>query len=305
MKLTFLSVISFLALALFGCSPSKPVQYLPHRVEQIPLKLKAALPIESSVGDLELSGLALYQNTLYSVSDDHGDMIFKLTIEPDKVIAEPFLRFEKPALRPDFEGIVCDSAGNFYIISESECRIFFVSHDGKTTKWLTPSFEEQAKAAGLLQKFNAYPEGLALRTPTHFYVAAEHSPRGLIELQTEPFQTTFYVCDYTAIPLREKRVPDFADLYYENHRLFALARNAEAVVELSIERDSVFEKTCWSFQQAVSHDSLQYGSMRFGLAEGLTMDSSSIYIVYDTNGETRNRSAGDKRPMFFIFERPQ
>lgn len=305
MKLFALFVISSFALFLFGCSPSKPVQYLPNRVEQTPLKLKAALPVESSVGDLELSGLALYQNALYSVCDDHGDLIFKLTIEPDKVIAEPFLRFEKPSLRPDFEGIVCDSVGNFYIISESECRIFFVSHDGKIAKWLTPSFEEQAKAAGLLQKFNAYPEGLALLTPTHFYVGAEHSPRGLIDLQLDPLAMKFYVCDYTALPLREKRVPDFSDLYYEDGRLFGLARNAEAVVELSIERDSVFEKTCWSFQQAVSHDSLKYGEMRFGLAEGLAMDSAYVYVVYDTNGETRNFSRGDKRPMFFIFERPR
>ncbi|RFM24949.1 MAG: hypothetical protein D0433_03345 [Candidatus Thermochlorobacter aerophilum] len=297
---------SFLVLLFFSCSPQKPVRYLSRSVPTLPLTLKAVLPIESTAGDLELSGLALHQNTLYGVCDDHGDMIFKLTLYSDKVLAEPFLRFDPPSLRPDFEGLACDSAGNFYIISESECRIFFVSHDGKVTKWLMPSLEEQGKAAGLFQRFNAYPEGLALISPTHFFIAAEHSPRGLIDLKLDPPpHTRFYVCDYTAIPLRGKRVPDFADLYYESGRLFALARNAEAVVELSIEQDSVFEKTCWSYQQAVAHDSLRYGEMRFGLAEGLTMDSTSIYIVYDTNGEVRNLSSGDRRPLLFIFDRPR
>ncbi|MDW8467354.1 MAG: hypothetical protein RML35_14670 [Chloroherpetonaceae bacterium] len=44
--------------------------------------------------------------------------------------------------------------------------------------------------------------------------------------------------------------------------------------------------------------------MRFGLAEGLTMSQTNIYVVYDTNGDHRKLSKDDRRPLLFIFERP-
>lgn len=294
---------------LLACEQTHKVQYIARNVPTVALKLKAALPIESTVPDLELSGLALYADTLYAICDDHGDMIFRLTLYDNRAVAEPFLRFEKPSLRPDFEGLACDTAGNFYIVSESECRIFFVSHDGRLAKWITPSFEAEGKAAGVFQKFNAYPEGLALVSPTEFWVAAERSPRGLIHLMCDSLHSDslhlkIYLCDYTAMPLSPPRVPDFAGLHYENGRLFALARNHDAIVELAIEADSILEAQCWSYREVAARDSLQYRDMRFGLAEGLVMDRQHIYVVYDTNGDVRQSTERDRRPLLFIFERP-
>ncbi|MCS7012397.1 MAG: SdiA-regulated domain-containing protein [Chloroherpetonaceae bacterium] len=303
-------IVFVLWLILAACETPPKVQYVQREVPTTHLKLKAVLPIESAVPNLELSGLALYRDTLYAICDDHGDMIFRLRVGEDKVVAEPFVRFPAPSLRPDFEGLDCDSCGNFYIVSESECRIFFVSHDGAVAKWLMPSFEEAGKAAGLFQKFNAYPEGLALISPNEFFVAAERSPRGLIRLVRDSLRPEewdvkkIYVCDYTAMQLAPPRVPDFAGLHYEQGRLFALARNHDAIVELSLSQDSVFEAQCWSYREIAARDSLQYSDMRFGLAEGLTMSQTNIYVVYDTNGDHRKLSKDDRRPLLFIFERP-
>ncbi|MDA3896793.1 MAG: hypothetical protein PF482_11685, partial [Desulfobacteraceae bacterium] len=91
------------------------------------------------------SGLTIINGCLYTVSDKHDNVIYSLELTDDIAKAIPVVGIPLPLFSfissYDFEGITHDKSGNFYLASETQCRILRVSPDGKNGNWMTPDLK--------------------------------------------------------------------------------------------------------------------------------------------------------------------
>ena len=281
----------------------------PSEDEVTPLKLIKALPVEGPENN-QPSGLTIFNDTLFAVSDKHDDTIFRVELRDDRAVFRPYLRFELsepvPAKRLDFEGIACDEEGDFYLVSETAFRILRISADGEEISWVTPSLRSYGEKEGLFQTRGAYLEGIALLGRDTFLVCAERQPRGLIEvdMNVEPYAVRAFNTDETRLKLPAGRSPDFTGLFRENRDLYVIQRNADAICKLVYGGEVVEEKDIWSYTHIVNREDLRYSNMRFGKAEGLCMDEERIYLILDNNGDHRASNPEDRRPLLLIMERP-
>lgn len=271
------------------------------------LELERALPIEG-LESAEPSGLALRNGELFTVSDNHDHFIYKIRIESERAVFEPAIPITVPAgARADFEGLVVDDAGDFYLASEAQFRILHVPADGRRCKWITPNLKRAGEAASLFTFRGGYIEGVARIDATRFIVCAERQPRGLlyIDTATSPQTVEVFVLNAPTIQPRGLRIPDFTDLCAFDGMVYALERNAEIISTVVRDKKRIDVKPWRSFREALDRPEYRYKDRRFGMAEGLALDESRVYVVVDNNGNARESDALDVRPVLFIFRRPQ
>lgn len=275
-----------------------------------PLKAVKVLPVEGLENN-QPSGLTIFDNTLFVVSDKHDDTIFRIQLMEDKAVLVPHVQFKlsEPVTEEvlDFEGITCDEEGNFYIVSETAFRILKVSADGEKTSWLTPSLRSDGEKVGLFQTRGAYLEGITLVDKGQFVVCAERQPSGIIEVDTNttPVKVRAFKYDTTKAKLPKDRHPDFTGLFWENGILYALERNAYVICKLIKSSHGFEEGDFWSYESIETSEEFQYESMKFGRAEGLCMDKNHVYVILDNNGNARRLDPSDHRPLLLIMERPR
>lgn len=288
-----------------------------------PLLLQRCLPLEGPE-NAQPSGLALRNDTLFSISDKHDTVIFRIELRDTVAALIPAIIFRVPGADEnswfDYEGITCDPAGNFYLVSESQFRILRVSGDGRTAEWITPELKSYGVEKGLFQVFNAYFEGIAWLAPNRFILAAERQPRGFVEVELwrkssderpvgenppgeNPLRVNARQFNEVKFPFAEGRSPDFADLCRYRNDLYVLERNAFVVTRLIEENGEYRQGEGWSYGHVETDPQWRYNDTRFGLAEGLCMDDRFIYIVLDNNGDFRRNNPRDRRPLLFILER--
>lgn len=273
------------------------------------LRAVKVLPVEGTENN-QPSGLTIFNNTLFAVSDKHDDIIFRIQLMKDKAVLVPHVQFKlsEPVAEKvlDFEGITCDEEGNFYLISESVFRILRVSSDGEEVSWVTPRLQSYGEKVGLFQTQGAYLEGITLVGKNQFVVCAERQPRGIIEINTDtkPVKVMAFKYNTTKAKLPKDRHPDFTGLFWENGTLYTLERNAYVLCKLIKSSHGFEEKDFWSYENIVTSEEFQYENMRFGRAEGLCMDTKHVYVILDNNGDTRRSAPSDHRPLLLIMERP-
>lgn len=281
-----------------------------------------------------LSGLAQCGKELWAVSDRDDDQIYRLDtranvwqaqsvgidfpVVPDSGLplglrsrawAASFVRGGDL----DFEGITCDSAGNRYVVSESHAAVLQIPPTGPAS-WLkiSPLMVREARASGLLLRFNALFEGLAINPEgDQLWLAAERDSRGLLLIKRKQ---TVWDCDGGCVLLSEAgkemqpaQFPnakaasrDFADLSLFNGKLFTLERNAYEICR----RDAVTAKVerCWSFSEETLQENRRY-PQPYGLAEALVVDADGAWIGFDNN--TGVRADGEARPVVWHFAAPE
>ncbi|RON58535.1 esterase-like activity of phytase family protein [Pseudomonas frederiksbergensis] len=281
-----------------------------------------------------LSGLAECGMELWTVSDREDDQIYRLDMTANIWQAET-VRIDVPPVPDsglpwglssrtwaaslvrggdlDFEGITCDSAGNRYIVSEAHAAVLQVTPQG-TASWLkiSPLLVREARASGMLLKFNALFEGLAINPAGDtLWLAAERESRGLLLIKRKQ---TVWDCDGRCVLLSEagkemqpaqfpnaKAVSrDFADLSLFNGKLFTLERNAFEICR----RDAVTAKVerCWSFADEALQPNRRY-PQAYGLAEALVVDADGAWIGIDNNFGAR--ADGEVRPIVWRFAAPE
>ncbi len=295
-------LVLFLLPVLF-CNQSEPVAKIPS------LKLINAYPVEGPP-NIQPSGLTIWRDTLFTVSDKHDDTIFKIIVKADKAILVPHIIFSPPEnnlfKKLDFEGITCDKQGNFYIASEMAIRILKVSAAKDTVKWITPDLRPFGMAAGLFQRRNAYIEGITYTELGKFILCAEREPRGIIEVNTlaDPISVFAYQMDQTKFQKKENVGADFTGLDYDYHELYALGRNSFTICTLKFDGTTYREIKGWSFRSTEVSDNFKYKNMKYGRAEGLAVDSNYFYVILDNNNDPKFNNPDDRRPLLFIFERP-
>lgn len=295
------------------------------------LNLLAEQPVDGmSRGNL--SGLAWCGGALWAVSDRDDDRLYRLASGASvwQAQAEVFnappapssglswgLRMRNWAaslLRGgslDFEGLSCDAAGNRYLVSESQVAVLKLSAQGEAS-WLRlePGLLHQARVKGMLWKFNALLEGIAIDPPgEHLWLAAERQHRGLLELNK---QQDHWSCDSRCVLLSEGGelaapaalggelfARDFSDLVFFHGKLFTLERLAHQICRRTPEDGRV--EQCWSYAAAALTPERRY-PQAYGMAEALWIDADGAWIGVD-NGE-QARADGESRPIIWRFAAP-
>lgn len=317
------------ALALFAAS-------LPARAEAplAELTLQAVLPVEGMAGG-NLSGLARCgDGRWWAVSDREDARLYRLEPGPRhwQAAAEAFvapppppselpwgLRAGNQLLAPlrggalDFEGLTCDAAGNRYLLSESQVAVLALPATGAAS-WLPlpPDLLRQARARGLLLRFNALLEGLAVQPDgQRLWLAAEREGRGLLAVQrgSERWRCAPGGCALLAESGRARRPLDppdspaqpldFAALSWQGGRLYSLERLQHRLCRRDPHSGAV--ERCWSFAAAALAPELRYDTP-FGVAEALWLDDTAAWIGLDNGGEPN--AAGESRPLILQLQAP-
>ena len=296
------------------------------------LVLQAEHPVEGMRGG-NLSGLALCQGEMWTVSDRDDDQIYRLDtryaewqaealsidVPPPPESGLPWgVRMMHKAVSPlrggdlDFEGISCDEAGNRYVVSETHAAVLQVPPIGEPA-WLKidPALVRQARGSGMLLHFNALFEGIAVNPQgTQLWLAAERERRGLLTLRK---QQSVWNCEGGCVVMSEggleqpparlkakAQQKDFADLALFDGKLFTLERMAYRICRRTPATGAV--ERCWSFANDALTDARRYNS-GYGTAEALSLDAKGAWIGVDNGNHVR--ADGEKRPIVWRFSAPQ
>ena len=296
------------------------------------LVLEAEHPVEGMRGG-NLSGLALCQGEMWTVSDRDDDQIYRLDtryaewqaeavsiqVPPPPESGLPWgVRMMHKAVSPlrggnlDFEGISCDAAGNRYVVSETHAAVLQVPPIGEPL-WLKidPALVRQARGSGMLLHFNALFEGIAVNPQgTQLWLAAERERRGL---QTLRKQQSVWNCEGGCVVMSEggleqppaqlkakAQQKDFADLALFDGKLFTLERMAYRICRRTPATGEV--ERCWSFANDALTEPRRYNS-GYGTAEALSLDAKGAWVGVDNGNHIR--ADGEKRPIVWRFAAPQ
>ena len=280
-----------------------------------------------------LSGLAWCGDALWAVSDREDNVLYRLDAS-DTVWQAEAERFELPPVpstglswgvrmrsaftgmlrggEMDFEGLSCDSLGNRYLVSEAHAAVLRVSPAG-TAEWLNlpGAVVRQARASGMLLKFNAMFEGVAVDPGAdRLWLAAEHSRRGL--MVTHRKQNSWR-CTGGCVLLvgggRDSTPPEMGDvtqprrfsgLTFHNGKLFTLEPVTHRVCRRNLENGH--REACWSYADTAMAELRRYDTP-YGNAEALWVDAEGAWIGLDNNELTR--ADGEKRPVVWRFAAPK
>jgi len=283
--------------------------------------LIVSFPIEGDFGaPVEPSGLTFYDGFLYTVSDEHDDIAFKLMMTVDEHGGEADLKLMGIPLQyapgtkkegMDFEGVASDGWGGFYILSEEYARVFHMTLQDPTLRPVTPSLLENGKELGLFREGSAGFEGMAV-DGEKMVLCAERQPRAIVEFPladaADPhLRVQEDVQTHSAFP--QGADEDFAGLFRENGALYVLERNAYAVCRLREADGRYVADAALSYGKAIDENGLRYQRKEremidFGRGEGLALDAERVYVVLDNNGRPLKSDPNDARARLLILRRP-
>lgn len=297
------------------------------------LQLLAEHPIDG-VPRGNLSGLAWCGDGFWTVSDRDDDRLYRL-VPGEQTWSVEVEQFQAPPPPPsglpwglnqsqrvigwirggmlDFEGITCDGSGNRYLVSEASLGILHLPPVGPP-QWLKlPSaLVRQARGAGLLQRHNAFLEGIAVDAGSQrLWLAAERERRGLLVLHR---QRADWYCNGGCLLLSEggfeapppqsgltrPQPLDFSDVMFYREKLYTLERMAHQICRRSLSTGQA--EHCWSFADAALAEPSRYPAFSGG-AEGLWLDTKGAWILIDNDGQPR--ADGERRSIIWHFAAPQ
>ncbi|WP_439886473.1 esterase-like activity of phytase family protein [Pseudomonas sp. MBLB4123] len=296
------------------------------------LRLLGEHPVAGMAGG-NLSGLAQCGDALWAVSDREDDRLYRLTsgaavwqAETEPFVAPPVPESPLPwGLRMrtwvagqvrggglDFEGLSCDAQGNRYLVSEAHAAVLRLSAMGEA-QWLAlpEAVVRQARASGMLLRFNALFEGVALDPDgERLWLAAERQRRGLLVLHR---QGSSWRCTGGCVLISEggreagpaqlggeERPRDFSGLAFHQEKLFTLERQAHRICRRQLSDGAV--ERCWSFAAEALTDARRYAP-DYGQAEALWVDAEGAWVGLDNEGLAR--ADGELRPIVWRFAAPQ
>ncbi len=292
-----LTLFSICALILFWTPETSLAQNEPVALEAISI-----LPVEGPEFN-QPSGLFMYNDTLYTVSDKHDDTIFRIELKPDRAVFVPHVRFKASRsfglFRLDFEGITRDDSGDFYLVSEGAFAILKVGADGGNVSWITTNLREVGASAGLFQTRGGYLEGITLMGRDRFLVTAERTPCGLIEVDMAPKQRIVEIANHGS-------TNSYTGLHREEENVYILQRSTATIRKTIRYLDIDSPSTIWSFAHIVNKPEYLYQHEQFGAktAEGLAMDHERVYVILDNNNDARRMYPSDQRPLLLVMKRP-
>lgn len=300
--------------------------------EPVELTLVTEHPVDGIAAG-NLSGLAWCGDALWAVSDREDNLLYRLDAI-DTVWRAEAERFDLPPVpntglswgvrmrsaftgmlrggEMDFEGLSCDSLGNRYLVSEAYAAVLRVNPAG-TAEWLNlpDGLVRQARASGMLLRFNAMFEGIAVDPEANrLWLAAEHSHRGLMVMHRKQ---SAWRCTGGCVLFSEggRETPPPAMSESDQPRRFSgLAFHKDKLFTLEPVRKQICRRSpttgvtelCWSYAATALADARRYDTP-FGNAEALWVDAEGAWIGIDNNGLTR--ADGEQRPIVWRFAAPK
>ncbi|MCW8127560.1 esterase-like activity of phytase family protein [Microbulbifer halophilus] len=280
-------------------------------------KLLSAHRLDNSAG-LDVSGLSFCDGRLLAVSDKDAGNLYEIAVDgrraslvshralagldaPQGESGGPLanlIDMTRPDTDMDFEGVTCDRE-SVYLVSERHHRIARLDRRG-AAEWLPQRWAQAAREHGYLQKFNAAAEGL-VEVDGNFWIALEREPRGLLHLKADTGPTLFEIPPVDGLDFRG-RSEDIAGLAFHDGALFTLERNAHVVCRRSPE--DLRAEWCVHYGAIEEAPEYVYAETEYGKGEGLAVDDSGIYLVFDNNNVARAADPEDRRALLLHLGAP-
>ena len=154
---------------------------------------------------------------------------------------------------------------------------------------------------------NAGLEGVACAPDGRTWVAKEREPRAIYTIDASTGRATG-VWETWAAGDVERQVdgvtisPSWSDLQYLDGHLYALHRDARAVVRLDPDTGA----RTGLMRLELEEDLLYADAAPYGMAEGLWIEHGVVWILLDNNDRTMRAGprAGEPAPLLFEFPRP-
>lgn len=282
------------------------------------LSLLKSYPVDVSlsqgVSQFDLSGLLLHKGTLYGINDKKDLRIYRLVRKRRRFIAKKAFDIShtyadglpRGKRDIDFEGLA-SFRGNFVVINENFGHAIEVKRDGSAS--ILPL---EPKTEMLPTKGNGLEAVATDERRGHIYLVKEREPRRIYKydiksgklLRDFDVSSPLAMKDGAYLKVAGKEItPTCSDAFVDNDYLYLLARESETVLKIDISKENAGLVDFVSFSRSGVASSYDTGEP-YGLAEGLTMDRTRIYIAVDNNGKPLRTDSSDTRPRIFIFKRP-
>lgn len=203
-----------------------------------------------------------------------------------------------PAFVPDMEGLARDDEGRIYLCTEKERWIFRAPARGGPAERLDIDWSPVRR--WLSTDPNASWEGIAAGGG-RLYVANERSTGRIVVVDLGSLRV---VDDFQALPVGWKGMDvHYSDLCWHEGSLWVLCRAHQLVLRV----DPSTHRTLAQFDYAsverapANAYSVPLG---IGMAEGLWVDDTHIWVLIDNNGFARKADPKDTRPLLFRCRRP-
>jgi hypothetical protein len=272
------------------------------------LQLEKALPLEGEAL-LQPSGLVMMDGTLYMVSCQHDDQVFKVSLGSDKANYEEHLRIARPEdaanLKMVWRGISSDGDGHLILLSETAYRALKVARNG-SSEWIGTSVLDAGTEAGLFRGEHSGPDGIAYLGKNKFLIGASREPRGLItvDFQDKAVKLTPQKMEKGSGVMKNGRRADFTDLSFFDGQVISLSGAADAICLLKPNNGEIDESVCWTYGNTIQDAKYSYGGLKSGIGKGLAVDQNHFYVVLDNKGLGRTIDKKDRRPLLLVFRRP-
>ncbi|MFM8418598.1 MAG: esterase-like activity of phytase family protein, partial [Verrucomicrobiota bacterium] len=204
-----------------------------------------------------------------------------------------------PRFVPDMEGLARDDQGRIYLCTEKERWIFRTSANGGKVERLDIDWSPVRRWLSGTD-LNASWEGLAIGGG-RLYVANERGTGRIVGVDLGSLRV---VDDFQALPIGSKEWDvHYSDLCWQGGALWVLCRAHQLVLRV----DPVTHRTLAQFDYGPierARENAYTVPLGIGMAEGLWVDATHLWVLIDNNGFGRKEDAKDQRPLLFRCRRP-
>lgn len=204
-----------------------------------------------------------------------------------------------PAFQPDLEGLARDSQGRVYLCTEKQRWIFRTPARGGPVERLEIDWKPVRRWLSAVD-LNASWEGIAVGGD-RLYLANERSTGRIIVVD---LGTLKVIDDFQALPVGSKALDvHYSDLCWHDGSLWVLCRAHQVILRV----DPATRRTLAQFHYGpierapANAYSVPLG---IGMAEGLWVDDTHLWVLVDNNGFARKADPKDTRPLLFRCPRP-
>lgn len=226
----------------------------------------------------DLSGIVLYQDTLFAIADKYWNKsVYSIFPQDSSVIVpEVYIDITFPG-DPDIEAIDYFS-NRFFIADERSGKVFQVDKSsGKTVELLIDWGKENPASWG-----NAGWEGIALdHQQDVIYLFKERDPAMIFVMNTSGGYAT--KLEMTGLPENI----DISDAKMKNGFLYLLNRNDYRILKWNPVKGEVVDEFSYRHIMFAAEEKF-YANAKYPMAEGLEIDENYIWIALDNNGKVCN-----------------
>ena len=203
------------------------------------------------------------------------------------------------AFQPDLEGLARDAQGRLYLCTEKQRWIFRATPGNGAVERLNIDWTPVRRWLSS-SDLNASWEGIAIGG-NRMYLANERSTGRIIVVDLVSLRVTG---DFHARPVGSTAMDvHYSDLCWHGGSLWVLCRANQVVLRV----DPQTHETLAQFNYApIERDPANAYAipLGIGMAEGLWVDDSHLWVLIDNNGFPRRADSKDLRPLLFRCPRP-